>query len=64
MKFFVDMNCDNAAFGTGEAGDAHQEVARLLRQAANEVELGAYTVVLRDINGNKVGTAFFAENES
>lgn len=65
MRFVLEIECDNAAF----AGDDDelavvqaQEVSRILRRAAEQVEEGAEYVRLKDINGNRVGTARFIEN--
>lgn len=70
MRFKLEIECDNAAFdlpADDVVGDeCCNEVARILRHVASELtsETGggppdAYTVILRDINGNKVGKACF-----
>lgn len=56
MKFVLEIDTDNAAF----ADDVNCEVSRILRQAAEGVELGQVPFSgerkrLRDINGNTVG---------
>ena len=51
FKLTID-NTDNAAFE--EPG---LEIARILRDAADKVERGTWGFILRDYNGNKVGTA-------
>lgn len=57
MRFTVDINTSNATL-VGE--DAPDELARILRSMADEVELGtprgAESCPLRDVNGNRVGT--------
>lgn len=62
MKFKLEIACDNAAFGDTEF-DRETEVARILQTAVNRLENGSAssTLVLMDINGNKVGTAEFVE---
>lgn len=49
--FKLDIETDNAAF----TGDWQIEVARILREAALQIERGSGNLALRDINGNKVG---------
>jgi hypothetical protein len=49
----IEINTDNAAFEDNEG----EEVARILRRLANEIESGLTDVNLRDINGNLVGEA-------
>jgi hypothetical protein len=51
MVFLLKIECDNSAFEP-EPGD---EVARILREAADKIERGSTGVRLRDVNGNKVG---------
>ena len=51
MKFRLDMLCENAAFDDLP----FREIARILREAADDVEAGAPIGSLRDLNGNKVG---------
>lgn len=57
----VEIATDNAAFDP-EPG---YELARILRDLADNLEQGSApdTFVLRDVNGNKVGTATLAANE-
>lgn len=50
-KFELWIDCDNAAFDP----TVNEEVARLLRVAADNVEAGELTRKLRDVNGNSVG---------
>lgn len=67
MRFVLTINCDNAAF----APTAYQEVARLLRDAAETVnpplyrrrqgELRSDGGTLRDADGNTVGHFGFME---
>jgi hypothetical protein len=51
----IEMNLDNAAF----EGDPAPEITRILRQLADKIEeRGIYDeILLRDINGNRVGKA-------
>lgn len=51
MKFVVEVDIENAAFDP----DPVPELARLLRYAADAVEVSHAYGVLSDINGNKVG---------
>lgn len=52
MKFFVEIETENAAF---EDNGLSFEIARILRQAANNVLDGNLSSPLRDENGNRVG---------
>jgi len=64
MKFKIEIDCGNAAFGDDENGaDAGPEVARILAGLAHVIQTRGYLqdILLRDINGNKVGTAGFTE---
>lgn len=57
MSVKVNIKTDNAAF---QDGAFFPEVARILRDLANFIEDGTSgntTKVLRDINGNTVGSA-------
>jgi hypothetical protein len=54
MRFTINMTCDNAAFDPYPG----EEVARILRDIADRVELGWTDdtwQTIRDINGNDVG---------
>lgn len=53
--FGLTLRTANAAFHP-EFGDGSDEVARILRDVADRVEAGDRTGVVRDINGNPVGT--------
>lgn len=57
MKSTIEINCDNAAFSDC-AGD---EIARILRELADEIELDSEpdSCILRDVNGNRVGKFTF-----
>lgn len=67
--FRVKIETDNAAFQgeyggddvetTAQADETREELARILRQLARDLDNGADAYVLRDINGNTVGTAGF-----
>jgi len=50
--FRLQLICDNSAFD--EIGPA-AEIARILRNTANELELGSVEANCRDYNGNTVG---------
>ena len=52
MKFFVEIETENAAF---EDNGLSNEIARILRQAANNVDAGKLSNALYDENGNRVG---------
>ena len=58
-KFVLQFRCDNDAF----AVMPEAEVARILRDLADQIEQGFVFVYLRDANGNTVGTATFVEEE-
>lgn len=52
MKFKLEIECDNAAFGDEPAF----EVARILRELAEQMERnGSMAHPLWDYNGNRVG---------
>ena len=57
MKCTIEIKMDNAAFhNEEESEDAYQaELARILRLAADQVELGYVEIYLQDHNGNRVG---------
>lgn len=57
MKFTLEIACDNAAF----EDDATEEIARILRELADDLDAGHSTAVLRDANGNRVGLAALHE---
>jgi hypothetical protein len=52
-KFEMEVALDNAAFATPT--ERRDELARLLRQAADGVAAGKSNVLVMDLNGNKVG---------
>jgi hypothetical protein len=60
MEFTLNIECDNAAFGDDSA-ERGFEIARILRELAERIEAsGAGSLsgwTLRDVNGNRVGTA-------
>lgn len=51
----VQIETTNDAF----FDDRGAEAARILRELADKIEAGADEVILRDYNGNRVGTAEF-----
>lgn len=53
MRFNLDFDMDNAAF---EGDAAEGEVARILRNIAEKIEIAGLTEgAVYDINGNRVG---------
>ena len=58
VEFDLEIKSGNAAFGPDET-DAAQEVARILRTVAGQLEQAAGTAFtsrpVRDVNGNRVG---------
>ncbi len=62
MKFTLEIDCSNAAF-TDDGESCEHEVARILDDLSHRIYRGERfdCVVLRDINGNKVGEARFTE---
>lgn len=59
MEFTLKINCDNASFE-----DKCEEVARILRELAENIEIGNMPnslcdKILFDANGNRCGTAEF-----
>ena len=55
MNFTLEINCDNAAFGSNASG----ELSRILKELSDRVEsMGIIEeeVRIRDINGNSVGS--------
>lgn len=60
MKMTVKVKMSNSAFGDDDF-EAAQELARILREAADKLERnGLEHVILRDVNGNKVGEVSFS----
>lgn len=58
--YTVTIKTDNAAF----EDDMGYEIARILRQLADRVERGEEgDIILRDVNGNRVGMAGFKVDE-
>jgi hypothetical protein len=59
MKFIIEIDCDNAAF----ENDADGEIMNILKKLTDDMHNGAFSVsfcepaILRDTNGNSVGTA-------
>ncbi len=59
MRFEIHIRSDNAAF----ADEPMTELARILREQAEKLEqYGECSEVLRDINGNAVGTTVLCED--
>lgn len=58
-KFLLEIDCGNDAFGASQE-EAAQELARILRNIAKELELlGDAPARPRDHNGNTVGKCEF-----
>ena len=49
-KITITINCENEAFQNGNV-----ELARIIRDLANEIEAFRIPETLYDINGNRVG---------
>jgi hypothetical protein len=60
MKFTLEIDCDNSAFEP----IPEAEVASLLRKLADQIEHEPPPWPIFDINGNRVGTARFIEEEA
>lgn len=59
MKYTLEIDCGNAAFGD-DLGVAGSEAARILRNLADDLDragIGETTRQPYDINGNRVGKA-------
>jgi hypothetical protein len=58
-QFHVIITCDNAAFGES-LDDAKDELSTIIsRQVGPFLASNAESVVLRDTNGNNIGSAYF-----
>jgi len=55
MTCKITIKTDNAAFGDSDSARA-EEVARLLREIAADMDQGCTSGPVIDLNGNKVGT--------
>lgn len=55
-RLTIIIACDNAAF---DGDDRSSEIARVLREAAKEIEAGSDFGTCRDANGNRVGSYDF-----
>lgn len=63
MKVELEITCDNAAFGSPDSDEFGYEVARILRNAAEQFESGHASFPLFDLNGNRVGRAHLATDD-
>ena len=54
----IKFNADNAAFDEDER---NSEIGRILSKLASDIKEGLFdeSVIIRDINGNSIGTAEF-----
>lgn len=63
VELSLDLKSADAAVQDGPAG----EVARILRDTADRIEAAAqdnFAIIhLRDLNGNRIGTAYFSIEE-
>lgn len=67
MRFVLEIDCDNDAFGHHGTTSLTTEVVRLIRDAAHRVELGwgrGETQKLLDANGNSVGYFRFVREKA
>ena len=55
MKFTIDIDCGNAAFGEDDH-ERGEELARILKIVARQLEDGFIRGFCYDANGNTVGT--------
>lgn len=55
MKFHVEFDCDNAAFGDPDSLEFGAEVSTVLHEVADRMESGYTFGLCRDSNGNTVG---------
>jgi hypothetical protein len=61
MKFRLEIQCVNAAFGDSDEGRA-EEVGRILESTVRALRGGVVQYkILFDVNGNAVGTASFTD---
>lgn len=57
MRFKLEFDCDNAAFGYGQDDSAtFHETERILRKLLIELDNGNVSGRIADINGNTIGT--------
>ena len=59
MRFNLEIDCDNAAFGETE-NECAREVERILRTLSPYWTTGGAGI--RDTNGNSVGTFYFTND--
>lgn len=63
MKFTLEIDCGNAAFGESEEWRG-EEVSRILEKVAHQAACGYTKGQMYDINGNPVGVFKFYEEET
>lgn len=56
MKFSLTIESDNAAF----ENDPQGEISRILRELHDEIDSGYAPEIVRDYNGNIVGTVKYS----
>ena len=54
QTFRLEIETGNAAFG-GDAYERDQELARIMRTVATQLDAGEEPGILFDVNGNRVG---------
>jgi hypothetical protein len=66
VKFKLEIDCNNAAFGEPNTRERNAEVARILTRLAEQLEGSANTradtIPLRNIKGNPVGRARYTRS--
>jgi len=55
-KIIITINTDNAAFADED------EAPRILKELSKRMEIGDFPTMLRDINGNCVGSVEYVED--
>jgi len=55
-KIIITINTDNAAF------DDEDELRRILKELSERIEISDFPTMLRDINGNYVGSIEYVED--
>lgn len=61
MQFVVTMNVDNACFGEDDAETRAQMSAKILRDIADKIDVDSMEGLIRDDNGNVIGSYAFQE---
>lgn len=61
-RLLIDMQCNNDAFRYFDDFDS-DEVSRILRKLADQVDGGETGGVIHDVNGNRVGNWYLEIDE-